>query len=59
MSYNPSIVVSNVSKCYEMYANPKDRLRQILSHSGKKFYKEFWALRDVSLNFKEEKLLGY
>ncbi|EGM6321819.1 ABC transporter ATP-binding protein, partial [Escherichia coli] len=58
MSYNPSIVVSNVSKCYEMYANPKDRLRQILSHSGKKFYKEFWALRDVSFELQRGETVG-
>lgn len=58
MSYNPSIVVSNVSKCYEMYANPKDRLRQILSHSGKKYYKEFWALRDVSFELQRGETVG-
>lgn len=58
MSYNPSIVVSSISKCYEMYTNPKDRLKQIFSRSGKKYYNEFWALKDVSFELQKGETVG-
>jgi lipopolysaccharide transport system ATP-binding protein len=47
-SETPVIDVRNVSKMYELYARPQDRLRQMLVPGGKKLYREHWALRDVS-----------
>ena len=59
MSCNePIIEVQNLGKCYNIYKDPKDRLRQAIVpriHSlfGRKqahrYYQEFWALKDVSL----------
>jgi lipopolysaccharide transport system ATP-binding protein len=50
------IVVSEVAKCYQVYARPQDRLRQaflprlrsLLELSPRKYFTEFWALNDVS-----------
>ncbi len=44
-----SIDVRNVSKCYHIYSRPQDRLLQLLLGRKRRFYKEFWALKDVNL----------
>lgn len=49
------ITVSGVTKCYQIYAKPQDRLRQALfprvrealGFAPVRYYSEFWALRDV------------
>ncbi len=43
-----AIRVENLSKCYQIYDNPRDRLLQMLARGRKQFFREFWALRDVS-----------
>ena len=40
--------VKNVSKCFEMYEKPVHRLYQTLFAGHRKFYKEFWALKDIN-----------
>lgn len=40
--------VRNVSKCFEMYEKSVHRLYQTLCAGKKKFYKEFWALKDIN-----------
>ncbi len=50
-----AIAVSGVTKCYQIYAKPHDRLRQALfprlrtalGLAPARYYSEFWALRDV------------
>lgn len=42
--------VQNVSKLYRLYRRPVDRLREILPGRSQHPPKEFWALRDVTLN---------
>lgn len=49
MSSDKAIMVNGVSKCFEMYARPKDRLLQFFYRGKRQLYKEFWALKDVSL----------
>lgn len=44
----PVIAARGVSKMYELYNRPQDRLRQLLFPGGKPRYREHWALRDVS-----------
>ncbi len=44
----PVISVRGVSKRYELYERPQDRLRQWLRPWGKPLFREHWALRDVS-----------
>jgi lipopolysaccharide transport system ATP-binding protein len=46
----PVIAIEGLGKCYEIYAKPRDRLLQTLTRGRRQFYREFWALRDVSFN---------
>ncbi|NEZ54622.1 ABC transporter ATP-binding protein [Leptolyngbyaceae cyanobacterium CCMR0082] len=48
MADNISISLENVSKVFKRYQRPADRLKEILL-PGKTYAKEFWALRDISL----------
>src|SRR5688500_1782147 len=48
MSSEFALRVSGLSKCYQMYARPQDRLWQTLWRGRRQFFREFWALRDVS-----------
>ena len=48
MSSSPLVTVEGVGKVYNLYAKPQDRLRQLLAVGGKRYYKEHWALKDVS-----------
>jgi lipopolysaccharide transport system ATP-binding protein len=58
MSSETVIQVSNLSKCYEIYERPQDRLLQMLSRGRRQYYKEFWALRDVSFEVKQGETFG-
>ena len=60
MSSNGDIVLSvrNVSKCFEMYEKPVHRLYQTLCAGKKKFYKEFWALKDISFDVRRGECIG-
>jgi lipopolysaccharide transport system ATP-binding protein len=50
--------IRGVGKCYEMYAHPSHRLFQSLLGQRKKFYREFWALRDVSFDVARGQCVG-
>ena len=59
MSCNEVVLsVKNISKCFEIYSKPIDRLYQTLCAGYKKFYKEFWALRDISFDVHRGECLG-
>jgi ABC-type polysaccharide/polyol phosphate transport system ATPase subunit len=58
MSSDVILRVDNVSKRYEIYDAPHHRLFQTLFHGRKQFYKEFWALRDVSFEVKRGECIG-
>lgn len=50
--------VQNVSKVYRLYRRPADRLIELLPFSSHAAPKDFWALRDVSLNVERGEVLG-
>jgi lipopolysaccharide transport system ATP-binding protein len=50
--------VQNVSKSYRLYARPVDRLLEALPFSGPRASKEFWALRNVSLDVERGEVFG-
>ncbi len=52
-----AISLRNVSKCYKRYAQPVDRLKELLL-PGKSRVDEFWALRDIDLEIAEGETLG-
>ncbi|NTU21750.1 ABC transporter ATP-binding protein [Brevibacillus sp. HB1.2] len=58
MSSNIAIHVKEISKCYHMYDKPSDRLKQIVFGKKKKYYKEFWALRDISFQVAQGTTVG-
>jgi len=57
MSTDIAISVKNLGKCYEVYNKPHDRLKQLFVRH-KKYYHEFWALKDVSFELKKGETLG-
>ncbi len=58
MSSEIAIKVENLSKCYHIYEKPRDRLAQMFFWGRKKFYREFWALKDVSFEIKKGETVG-
>lgn len=52
------IDVKGVGKAYHMYERPSHRLWQALAGKRKSFYKDFWALRDVSFSIKRGQTVG-
>ncbi len=53
------VEVKNLGKCYQIYEKPHHRLLQMLmGRMGKSFYKEFWALRDISFSIQKGKIIG-
>lgn len=61
-----AIRVENLSKCYQIYDTPRDRLKQFIlprvqhtfGKQAKNYFREFWALRDVSFEVKKGETVG-
>jgi lipopolysaccharide transport system ATP-binding protein len=53
-----AIEVKGLGKCYQIYDKPSDRLKQMLMRGRKQYYKEFWALKDVSFKIKKGETVG-
>ncbi len=63
---NIAVKVENLSKCYHIYDNPSDRLKQFVVprlqrlawQFPKQYFREFWALKDVSFEVKRGETVG-
>jgi lipopolysaccharide transport system ATP-binding protein len=61
-----AIKVDNLSKCYQIYDKPQDRLKQsiyprlqyLTGQKPKQYFREFWALKDVSFEIKKGETVG-
>lgn len=62
MSSNEIVIeVKGLSKCYQIYDRPRDRLKQFFApklqrvarRESRRYFREFWALRDVSFSIKK------
>src|SRR5271170_3287992 len=53
-----AIRVSSLSKCYHIYDKPADRLKQTLLRGRRQYYREFWALKDVSFEVRRGEAVG-
>ena len=61
MSSDIAIQVENLSKCYQIYDKPRDRLLQgiippfqrLVGKEPKQYFREFWSLRDISFDIKK------
>jgi len=66
MSSEIAIKVENLSKCYQIYDQPRDRLKQFIlprlrcavGQPPKQYFREFWALKDVSFEVKKGETVG-
>lgn len=66
MSSDIAIQVHNVSKCYQIYGQPRDRLKQFViprvqrafGQRPSQFYRDFWALKDVSFDVRKGETVG-
>ena len=67
MSYSDiAIRVEGVSKCYALYDLPHDRLKQFIlpklqrlcSLEPRQYFREFWALKDISFDVKKGESVG-
>jgi lipopolysaccharide transport system ATP-binding protein len=52
------IKCSNLGKCYQIYDSPKARLKQALWRGKRQYFREFWALKNVSFEVKRGQCLG-
>ncbi len=50
MSSEYAIRARHLGKSYQVYQRPGDRLKQFAWRGRRRFYREFWALRDVSFD---------
>ena len=58
MSSEVAIRADGLGKCYQIYDRPQDRLKQTIFRGRKQFYREFWALQDVSLEVMKGETVG-
>jgi len=53
-----AIELDNVSICYKLYNNPQDRLREALHPFKRKYHRQFYAVKDLSLVVPKGQILG-
>lgn len=66
MSFEVALSVENLSKCYQIYAKPQDRLKQsifprfqrIIGRQPRQYFRDFWALRNISFTVQKGETLG-
>ncbi|SNX60731.1 lipopolysaccharide transport system ATP-binding protein [Nitrosomonas ureae] len=60
--YEPAINAVKLSKCYQLYQHPRDRLKQFLwPHrwwGSRQYYRELWALNDIDLTIMPGEVVG-
>lgn len=52
------ISASGLGKCYHVYERPADRLKQALLRWRRQYFKDFWAIRDVSFEIRAGESVG-
>lgn len=63
---NTTLRVQNLSKRYQIYDSPRDRLKQffaprlqrLIGQSPRQYFREFWALTNVSFEIKKGETVG-
>ena len=61
-----AISISGVSKCFQIYNNPRNRIKQLAlpwlqkfaGQKSQQYFNEFWALKDISFNVKKGETVG-
>lgn len=50
--------LQGLSKAYSIYDRPIDRLKQMLAMGRKRYYREFWALKNIDLEVRKGEFIG-
>jgi len=58
MCSDVAIEVKGVSKCFHLYDAPRDRFLQFFNGKRKQYFREFWALRNVSFIVNKGETVG-
>jgi lipopolysaccharide transport system ATP-binding protein len=66
MSSEIAIKIENLAKCYHIYDKPHDRLKQsiyprlqrLVGKQPTQYFREFWALKDVTFEIKKGQTVG-
>ncbi|MCT1539297.1 ABC transporter ATP-binding protein [Lysinibacillus capsici] len=58
MSSNYAIKIDNLSKQYQLFDKPSDRLKQILFRGHKQYYREFNALQNINFEIAKGETVG-
>ena len=58
MSSEFALQIDQVSKIYHLYDSPKDRLKQVIMHGKRQYYREYQALSNVSFSLPKGEVLG-
>lgn len=58
VTLKPAILAHHLSKCYQLYAQPKDRLKQLIWGQRRQYYRELWALREINLAIMPGEVIG-
>lgn len=58
MSCDVAISVRGLGKAYPIFANPKDRLKQLMFGRLRKDHQQFWALQDLSFEVRKGQIVG-
>ena len=58
MTNEIAIKVEDLSKCYHIYEQPRHRLLQMIFRGKRRFYREFWALKEISFDVKKGETIG-
>jgi lipopolysaccharide transport system ATP-binding protein len=58
MASETIISARHVAKCYHVYDRPADRLKQSVLRWHKPFFREFWAVRDITFDVRRGETLG-
>jgi ABC-type polysaccharide/polyol phosphate transport system ATPase subunit len=53
-----AIQIREASKCYRIYSRPIDRLKQVIARGKKRYFREFWALKEISLEIRRRETVG-
>ena len=53
-----AIEVISLSKCYQIYNKPVDRLKQMLMSWRSQYFEEFWAIKDVNFKISKGETIG-
>lgn len=53
-----AIRATNLGKAYQIFARPEDRLKQLIFGKRRKYYREFWALKNINLEVSRGHTVG-